>query len=315
MIITKCQTAHVGFYNNALLQDCLNTCGKLFDLHQLMFRDISSMSLRYELLQWFAVQAHDFIRSNNAFKPCQVFSDYDDTIQAVWIDKRYPKGTVYPGAVAFLNEMHASMHQPTGSNYTALGSDASVNRFRAPSAPLLPAWWDVFLFGSDIPFHNASVRHDQVDSVRIDDVDAKGEGSDSESEVHVPGAEVDGKQKPHKSHRHLLRRALHHVAQFIPPVTRRHAHAALETPPTENETFSSSRASFRQCVPSSLVVITARPADYRGLLKKRTLERLATLRLGHVIALMGSLLKSTSTTAIGTNLVYVYFASLRNTCI
>jgi hypothetical protein len=51
-------------------------------------------------------------------------------------------------------------------------------------------------------------------------------------------------------------------------------------------------------LPGSLIVLTARPADYRGWLKRRTLENLALLDLGHVVVLMGSLLRSTSTAAI-----------------
>lgn len=53
------------------------------------------------------------------------------------------------------------------------------------------------------------------------------------------------------------------------------------------------------CLPSSLVVVTARPSDFRGFLKRRTLESLRFLPLGcHVLALLGSLLHSTSTAGI-----------------
>lgn len=51
--------------------------------------------------------------------------------------------------------------------------------------------------------------------------------------------------------------------------------------------------------PSSMVLVTARPADLRGLLKRRTLQSVGSLPLRcHVLALLGSLRASTSTAAI-----------------
>lgn len=51
--------------------------------------------------------------------------------------------------------------------------------------------------------------------------------------------------------------------------------------------------------PSSIFLVTARPADLRGLLKRRTLESVSFLPLRcHVLALLGSLRSSTSTSAI-----------------
>lgn len=52
-------------------------------------------------------------------------------------------------------------------------------------------------------------------------------------------------------------------------------------------------------LPSSLIVVTARPADYRGYLKRHTLATLKTIPLqDHALVLMGSLLRSTSMNAI-----------------
>lgn len=35
----------------------------------------------------------------------QIITDYDDTIQLNWLDRRYPRKTVYPGVVRFLTEL------------------------------------------------------------------------------------------------------------------------------------------------------------------------------------------------------------------
>jgi len=40
----------------------------------------------------------------------QVVTDYDDTVQLNWTDKRFPRKTVYPGVVAFFNELRQSSH-------------------------------------------------------------------------------------------------------------------------------------------------------------------------------------------------------------
>lgn len=49
---------------------------------------------------------------------------------------------------------------------------------------------------------------------------------------------------------------------------------------------------WHRAVPSSLIIVTARPADFRGYMKRKTLETLRFMHLGHVIVLMGSLFKS-----------------------
>ncbi len=76
----------------------LNAGGLGSDLHHVLFRAGVTVDDRADILQHFAVQAQhaDVAR----LQLMQVISDFDDTIVQAWLDKRYPKSTVYPGARA-----------------------------------------------------------------------------------------------------------------------------------------------------------------------------------------------------------------------
>jgi len=68
------------------------------DLVQLVYRDIDDHGLRARILRHFEEQAA-LAASPRGRK---VISDIDDTLWCNWKDARYPKKTVYPGVLAFL---------------------------------------------------------------------------------------------------------------------------------------------------------------------------------------------------------------------
>lgn len=69
------------------------------DLCALLYQDIDDDSLRSEVLAHFRDQASELARR------MRVLSDIDDTLYANWKDERYPKKTVYPGVLAFYDEL------------------------------------------------------------------------------------------------------------------------------------------------------------------------------------------------------------------
>lgn len=80
-----------------------------FDLVQLLMLDVRSPQLRLEIAQHIAVEAERLRQHNKRhLLPPMVISDYDDTIQLNWIDRRLPRGTVYPGSVDFLKALTSS---------------------------------------------------------------------------------------------------------------------------------------------------------------------------------------------------------------
>ena len=72
--------------------------GDTYDLQRLVYHDLVPGD-RDEVLQHIAVQAA--ITPPPAPYPIQVVTDYDDTIQLNWLDKRFPRKTIYPGVVEF----------------------------------------------------------------------------------------------------------------------------------------------------------------------------------------------------------------------
>jgi hypothetical protein len=88
----------------AALKAHIDASGDHHDLHQLLFHDIDDHALRAESLAHFTVEA----RAMPAGPPC-VLSDIDDTLYANWKDARYPKGTVYPGVLAFYRALGGAL--------------------------------------------------------------------------------------------------------------------------------------------------------------------------------------------------------------
>jgi hypothetical protein len=88
----------------AELKAHIDASGDHHDLHQLLFHDIDDDALRAEALAHFAAEA----AAMPAGPPC-VLSDIDDTLYANWKDARYPKGTVYPGVLAFYRALGGAL--------------------------------------------------------------------------------------------------------------------------------------------------------------------------------------------------------------
>ena len=69
------------------------------DLHQLLFHDVDDRERRASILAHFADEARELPRR------LHILSDIDDTVLCNWKDERYPRKVVYPGVVAFYEEL------------------------------------------------------------------------------------------------------------------------------------------------------------------------------------------------------------------
>lgn len=341
----------------SVLKDAINISGSACDLFQLLYRDIGSLTLRYEILQHFAAQATLSVAHNpDACRPVQLVSDFDDTLAAMWVDQRFPRGTVYPGVSAFVAEVHGSSW-PASSTTTCL----------TPMQTLLPGWWDAYVVtstGAPPPTEGGSPGAGPL--VRIDDVDSIGDiaGSPHSSKasdnsqlsdaLKTTHAIASASQPPRARFRDVAasffkvrlgslfdgsprrpaagsfsvtsgdrdaprvatmlsaarKSLMHHSSALL----RRRAAAASHgshrirkellamyskmrrggrPPPSPAPAIPSSEqlratpsplrlhppGSGAQ-VPTSLVVLTARPADYRGIIKRRALLQLSAIGLG-----------------------------------
>ncbi|WP_223633046.1 phosphatase domain-containing protein [Corallococcus sp. EGB] len=81
-------------------KNLLEAGGEYHDLHKLVFDDVDDRAVRAELLAHFQREAQAFPSGEN-----KVLSDIDDTFFVNWVDKRYPPKTVYPGVLAFYQEL------------------------------------------------------------------------------------------------------------------------------------------------------------------------------------------------------------------
>lgn len=78
------------------LKNILNLRKDHHDLEGLLFVDIDSEQVRDQILAHFAKQVGD-----QPVTEAKVLSDIDDTVFCKLHDKRYPKGIIYPGVLAF----------------------------------------------------------------------------------------------------------------------------------------------------------------------------------------------------------------------
>ncbi|RYZ39149.1 MAG: DUF2183 domain-containing protein [Myxococcaceae bacterium] len=81
-------------------KNLLDAGGEYHDLQHLVFDDVDDGALRAELLAHFQREAEAVPSGEN-----KVLSDIDDTFFANWVDQRYPSKTVYPGVLAFYQEL------------------------------------------------------------------------------------------------------------------------------------------------------------------------------------------------------------------
>lgn len=84
----------------AAFKALLNTRGDYHDLEKLVFDDIDNAEIRREILDHIAREAEAYPVTD-----LKILCDIDDTVQARLHDKRYPKRTIYPGVVAFIEAL------------------------------------------------------------------------------------------------------------------------------------------------------------------------------------------------------------------
>ncbi|QFG68345.1 phosphatase domain-containing protein [Ornithinimicrobium pratense] len=96
--IVEALTARTGQEFDTL-KNLLNSTGDHHDLEHLVFEDLDE-DLGERLLEHIAEQAGD-----NHGSDLRVLSDIDDTVKCVIHDRRYPKGTIYPGVVSLLTKL------------------------------------------------------------------------------------------------------------------------------------------------------------------------------------------------------------------
>jgi hypothetical protein len=87
------------------LKDLVDGGGDRHDLSKLVYRDIGDGGLRRRVLEHIAREARSTGR-------VRVMSDIDDTLYANYKDRRYPKGTTYPGVLALHRELGGSGSRP-----------------------------------------------------------------------------------------------------------------------------------------------------------------------------------------------------------
>lgn len=82
------------------LKNAVNERPDHHDLEALVFGDVSDESIRASILAHIAAEATG-VHPGEA----KVLCDIDDTVSAVLHDRRYPRGTVYPGVLALLDAL------------------------------------------------------------------------------------------------------------------------------------------------------------------------------------------------------------------
>lgn len=83
------------------LKNAVNAGADHYDMHGLLFHDMDDRALVGEIFSHIEVQAAT-LEPSSALKP---LSDIDDTFYSSLKDKRYPEKTVYPGVLAFYDEL------------------------------------------------------------------------------------------------------------------------------------------------------------------------------------------------------------------
>lgn len=81
------------------LKNAVNAGADHYDMHGVLFHDVDDPALVQEMFTHFATQAPE---ATDVLKP---LSDIDDTFYSSLKDKRYPSKTVYPGVLAFYDEL------------------------------------------------------------------------------------------------------------------------------------------------------------------------------------------------------------------
>lgn len=83
-----------------LLKTLINTAGNHHDLDHLVFDDIDDEAVRSQILTHLAREAAGYSSPD-----LRILSDIDDTVICMLHDKRYPRGSAYPGVAEFLHAL------------------------------------------------------------------------------------------------------------------------------------------------------------------------------------------------------------------
>ncbi|MGD8149763.1 hypothetical protein [Ornithinimicrobium sp. Y1694] len=105
--IVEVLTRHTG-EDFDTLKNFLNSTGDYHDLEHLVFEDLDE-DLSDRLLEHIAEEAGD-----NRGGDIRVLSDIDDTVKCVIHDRRYPRGTIYPGVVSLLTKLDKGAAEEPG---------------------------------------------------------------------------------------------------------------------------------------------------------------------------------------------------------
>ena len=290
-----CGTQHAEL---TAMKEALNAGSLQHDLDALVFRHLRRLpEQQAQVLQHFAVQADRTYSAPGAPpRPLHLVTDFDDTIQANWLDRRVPRGTVYPGALQFLRELRHRPH--AGTSPTA----AAVHRRMADKPPTsassgqsktakLQAW--VQRAATALLRRDAATGPEAEWSDEADSYDGlSGSDSDSDSNTGTPLPKGLPAPLPARNVDDAVEVAVGSSATSDAAWSRREAlsralHPPHSEPGATGETLG------------SIVVLTARPAGARNLIKSRTLRHIRGLGLEPVSLLAGSLLHLTSLSAIG----------------
>lgn len=302
-----------------MLQEVLNSDWGVHDLDSLLFVAFRRFpGLQAKVLQHFALNSAEHFHRKTEFgdpsrcaRPLQVVADFDDTLQANWLDRRVPRRSVYPGAMQFLRELRltspadAAEVESTGSNMSGAAGDSGaritswpqilaqqatvleqntaaagaehgadgnlIDRGRHHWRRLKQRWRHHELPTDAAPGGAASPTHTAAELRGESDSDDDSDGESDTAWIH-----------PHKqdtSPSSMGRRALH-SAQV--------ARAVERCIPLGSVAPSS-------CAPEhlplgGLLVLTARPAGIRNFVKSRTQGHLSALGLEPVSVLTGGVM-------------------------
>lgn len=92
-----------------LFKTLTNTAGSYHDLDHLVFDDIDDEAIREQILTHIAQQAAGY-----ASPDLRILSDIDDTVVCMLHDRRYPRGSAYPGVAEFLHALDRGAAQSPG---------------------------------------------------------------------------------------------------------------------------------------------------------------------------------------------------------
>lgn len=139
----------------------------------MLFQKVNE-DLRIEILQHFSAEAmhqrlskepnsHN-VKTDRLCRRIHIITDVDDTILPNWLDKRLPRGTIYPGALQFYKELRASQELYKDAEQITTAKVVNSSRSTASQAESVGddglaiditshGWWKRFLRNSEAMFN------------------------------------------------------------------------------------------------------------------------------------------------------------------